>query len=112
MKQAIIIRTDLKMGKGKMIAQACHASLNSFFDSDKKTIEKWISEGMKKIVLKVSSEKDLRRLYELAKRERLPSELINDAGLTQLEPGTVTALGIGPAPDEKIDKITGNLKLL
>ena len=112
MKQAIIMRTDLKMGKGKLCSQSCHASIAAFLKSDKKDREMWISKGMKKVVLKVSSEKELMSLYKLAKKEKLPCEIISDAGLTQLELGTVTALGIGPADDKKIDKITGKLKLL
>jgi PTH2 family peptidyl-tRNA hydrolase len=112
MKQAIIMRTDLKMDKGKLCSQSCHASLDAFLNSKKQDIEKWISEGMKKVVLKVPSEKELMNLYKLAKKEKLPCEIISDAGLTQIEPGAVTALGIGPADDKKIDKITGKLKLL
>jgi PTH2 family peptidyl-tRNA hydrolase len=112
MKQAILIRTDLKMGKGKIASQSAHASIAAFLKSDKETREEWIDEGMKKVVLKVSSEKQLNDFVKLAKKERIPSALINDAGLTQIEPGTVTALGIGPADNNKIDKITGKLKLL
>jgi PTH2 family peptidyl-tRNA hydrolase len=112
MKQAIIIRTDLKMGKGKIASQCAHASIAAFLKSKVKEREEWINEGMKKIILKASSEKELMNLFNSAKKEKLPSELIYDAGLTQIEPGSVTALGIGPADDSKIDKITGKLKLL
>ena len=112
MKQAIVVRTDLKMGKGKIVAQCLHASLASFLITDDSTKVKWLKEGMKKIVLKVSSEKELLSLYKNAKREKLPCELITDKGLTQVKPGSITSLGIGPAADSKIDKITGKLKLL
>jgi len=112
MKQAILIRTDLKMGKGKLVSQGCHASIASFLKADGKIKEKWISNGMKKVVLKVSGEKEIKEYLRLAKKEKLPCALINDAGLTQIEPGTITALGIGPEEDSKIDKITGKLKLL
>ena len=67
---------------------------------------------MKKVVLKVSSEKELKDICKLARDEKLKCEIIRDAGLTQVEPGSITALGIGPADDKKIDKITGKLKLL
>jgi PTH2 family peptidyl-tRNA hydrolase len=67
---------------------------------------------MKKVILKVSEEKDLIELHKKAKKEKLPCQLIEDMGLTQIEPGSMTALGIGPAEDRKIDKITGKLKLL
>jgi len=112
LKQVIIIRTDLKMNKGKLCSQACHASIASFLNSDKKIREKWINEGMKKVVLKISSEKEIKELYKSAKKDKLPCELIRDAGLTQIEPGTITALGIGPSENGKIDEITRKLKLL
>lgn len=112
MKQAIILRKDVKMSVGKQISQACHASIAAFLKSKTQEREEWISEGMKKIILKVSNEKELMNLFKSAKKEKLSSELIYDAGLTQVKPRTLTALGIGPADDRKIDKITGKLKLL
>jgi len=112
MKQTIIVRTDLKMDKGKIASQVAHASIAAFLKTDKKDREEWINRGMKKIILKVSSEKELKDFYRVAKKEKLPCELIKDAGLTQIETGTVTALGIGPADDKEIDRVTGKLKLL
>jgi len=112
LKQAIIIRTDLKMGKGKIAAQCAHASLAAFLiakDLDKNI---WIKEGAKKVVLKVKDEKELKNLCERASKLKLPCELIKDRGLTQIKSGTITALGIGPADEKKIDKVTGKLKLL
>jgi len=111
MKQAIIIRTDLEMDKGKQVSQGAHASIASFLLSPKEKQERWLKEGMKKIVLKVKTESELIEIFKAAKREKLPCEIINDAGLTQIEPSK-TAVGIGPDADEKIDKITGKLKLL
>jgi len=112
MKQAILIRTDLKMDKGKSCSQTAHASIAAFLKADKKIREEWISEGMKKVVLKVSGEKEIKEYLRLAKKDKLPCALINDAGLTQIEPGTITALGIGPDKNEKIDNVTSKLKLL
>lgn len=112
MKQAIVIRTDLKMGKGKIAAQASHASLSAYLKSDSYSRKAWVLHGMKKIVVKVSGEKELAKLYAKAKAKKLPCVMITDAGLTQIKPGNKTAVGIGPASDEAIDKITGNLKLL
>ncbi len=112
MKQVIVVRTDLKMGKGKIAAQVAHASLASFLKAGFFAKRKWLAQGMKKVVVKVSSEKELMEIYRKAKKMKLPHELIRDAGHTQLEPGTITALGIGPAKDEEIDKITSRLKLL
>lgn len=112
MKQAIVIRTDLKMGKGKIAAQASHASLASYLKSDSYSRKAWVLHGMKKIVVKVSGEQELVKLFVKAKKEKLPSAIISDAGLTQVKSGDRTALGIGPASDDVIDKITGKLKLL
>lgn len=112
MKQAIILRTDLKMGKGKLAVQCAHASIAAFVKSAYSVRKAWLAKGMKKIVLKVGSETELKAIYKKAKAAKLPTVIINDAGLTQLEPGVATAVGIGPANDKKIDKITGKLKLL
>lgn len=112
MKQAIIVRTDLEMGKGKIGSQCAHASLSAFLKSGKNNREVWLREGMKKVVLKIDNKDALTDLYKTAKKEKLPAALITDSGLTQIESGTLTCLGIGPANEEKIDKITGKLKLL
>ena len=111
-KQAIIIRKDLKMSIGKTSTQSAHASVEAVLKSDKKIVEKWRSEGMKKIVLKVSSIKELLELKKLAHKYGLTSALITDSGLTFFKGPTITCLGIGPDLEEKIDKITSKLKML
>lgn len=114
-KQALIIRSDLKMSVGKIAVHAAHASISAAEECRRINVEwldKWIVEGQKKIVLKIRGLKELLELYDKAKKMKLPTALVEDAGLTELEPGTVTALGIGPAPTDKIDKIIGNLPLL
>ena len=114
-KQAIVIRTDLKMGKGKIAAQASHASVSAAEETRKhysEWWEAWLSEGQRKVVVKVKSEAELLELKEQAGRTRLPFALIYDRGLTQLPPDTLTCLGIGPAPNREIDRITGKLPLL
>ena len=112
MKQAIIVRTDLKMGKGKMAVQVAHASLGALKKANKATVAIWEREGGKKVVLKVSNLQALKSLHRKAKTARLPCFMVRDAGLTQIKRGSVTAVGIGPVPDEKIDKIIKKLKLL
>lgn len=109
-KQAIIVRKDLKLSKGKLAVQVAHAALLAAEKSSWK--KEWQEKGQKKIVLWCNDLKELLYLYGEAKKAHLPCALISDAGLTEIEPGTKTCLGIGPAPEEKIDKITGNLKLI
>ena len=113
-KQVLIIRTDLKMGKGKIAAQAIHASVIATWDAmkhNKNWFDRWMKEGMKKVAVKVSSEEELSGLFQRAVKDKLPRALINDAGHTQLEPGTATAVSIGPGPVSLIDPITKDLKL-
>ncbi len=112
MKQVIIIRGDLKMGRGKIAAQACHASLGSYKKAGKEKIAKWENENSKKVILKVDDLEELMEIYEEIKKTGIPYYLVRDAGHTQLPAGTITALGIGPDDDNKIDKITAHLKLL
>jgi len=112
MKQVLVLRNDLDIGKGKLAAQGAHASVEAAFKSDPKIVEKWRKDGAKKVVLKVDSDKELIALQKQAAKAKLVAVLISDAGMTQLKPGTKTALGIGPDSEAKIDKITGKLKLL
>lgn len=114
MKQAIIFRTDLKLGKGKIAAHAGHAAVSGYALVARlrpELAERWIIEGQKKIVLKVSSEKELLKIYRGAKRV-MPCEIIRDMGLTQVPPGTIICCVIGPWIDEEVNKITNKLKLL
>ena len=82
------------------------------FRSDKDFIARWRSEGMKKVILKVNDEKELLKFKSMAEDINLITALIIDAGKTVVEPGTVTCLGIGPDKEEKIDRITGKLKMV
>jgi len=74
--------------------------------------DKWMKTGMKKVVLKVMSEKELMELKKKAGSNKITTAVINDAGLTQLSPGTTTAIGIGPDTEERIDSVVKELKLL
>lgn len=111
-KQAIIVRTDLELGKGKMAAQVAHAAIGAMKRAGKSAIREWESEGAKKVILKVSSLRKLKSINNEAKSAKIPSYLVRDAGLTQLRPGTITCLGLGPAEEKKIDLLTSDLKLL
>ncbi len=118
MKQVILIRADLGMGKGKMVAQGAHASLlavlpsiwHKVHENPNPTHSLWLSDWLNsdyhKIVLKVPNEEVLQNIYSHALKKRLPCTIIKDNGLTQIPSGTYTAIAIGPAPDELIDEVT------
>jgi PTH2 family peptidyl-tRNA hydrolase len=112
LKQVIVVRKDIEWGKGKLAAHVAHASVDSLFKADSKDVQVWMKEGGMKVVLKIPTLKDLAKVSKKAKDAKLPFALIRDAGKTQLKKGTVTCLGIGPANQKNIDKITGKLKLL
>ncbi len=113
-KQVIVVRKDLKISCGKMAAQVAHASLEAaelVKNRDHKLYRGWKQEGAKKVVLSVESEGELFEVYRRAQELGIPSVLIRDAGLTEVPPGTPTAVGIGPDKEERIDRVTGRLKL-
>ncbi len=114
-KQVIVFRADLKMGKGKLAAQAGHAAVSAAEEARKRHRtwwEAWLFEGQRKIAVKVKDEKELSDLEAAAKEMELPNSLIVDRGLTQIPEGTITCLGIGPAPEGLVDRLTKKLPLL
>ena len=114
-KQVIVMRTDLGMGKGKMAAQAGHACVmgaERVRRTHPEWYDMWWAEGQKKIAVKVVSLADLRRIKMSAIDSGLPWSEVSDAGHTQLAPGTTTCISIGPAPEDAVDGITGDLSLL
>ncbi|MBI4162318.1 MAG: peptidyl-tRNA hydrolase [Candidatus Aenigmarchaeota archaeon] len=110
-KQAIIINSSIRMSKGKAAAQAAHAAVSAFFQSNLHIAKEWKRQGQKKIIVK-SSLDGIKDAEEKCRKLKLPHALIADAGMTELEPGTITALGIGPDEEEKINRVTGSMKLL
>jgi PTH2 family peptidyl-tRNA hydrolase len=111
----LVIRTDLDMSIGKMIAQACHAAVSVNEEAKKIYSKKWRSwrdEGAKKVAVEVDSLEELQELAQKAEDLNIINIIIQDAGYTEVKPGTVTVLGLGPDNSHKIDKITGNLPLL
>lgn len=114
-KQVIAVRTDIKMGKGKLAVQVAHAAVDASSiarSRNRAWYDKWKAGGQAKVAVKAGSLEELYGLKNLAEKLDLPTAIIEDKGLTQLEPGTTTCLAIGPAPSSLIDKVTGNLKLL
>ncbi len=115
-KQAIIVRSDLKLPKGKLAVQVAHASVENVLKmlntGNSSIIKEWQQEGMKKVVLKVKSLDKLLEKFNEAKSNGFAVSLIKDAGKTVVEPGTITCLAIGPDKEERIDNIVGELKLI
>lgn len=117
-KQVIVMRNDLNMRKGKMIAQGAHASISCLlqfvlFDTIQSPIVKaWLTGGMTKICVRVESEAELLDIEKKATDAGLAVHLITDAGHTEFSGPTMTCLAIGPNRVEEIDAITGSLKLL
>lgn len=124
-KQVIILRNDLNMRKGKMVAQGAHASLSAILDlksikftlrnliRNREAVSDWFLGHFTKICVSVNSEQELLLCFDLASRAGLPCSLIQDSGKTEFNNiPTYTAVAIGPAWSEEIDKISGNLRLL
>ncbi|TAJ44484.1 peptidyl-tRNA hydrolase Pth2 [Methanofollis fontis] len=111
-KQCLIIRNDIKMSCGKKCAQVAHAAIGAYEHAAKDVKKAWMSEGQKKVVLKVNGERPLFELKAAAEMAGISCSLIQDAGLTEIPPGTITALGLGPAKSDDLDRITGGLQLL
>lgn len=123
-KQVIVLRKDLNMRKGKMIAQGAHASMaailnlgseqnDSFVIPKDERIWEWLTGNFKKICVYVENEGELFRLYNQAKEAGLVCSIIKDNGLTEFGGvPTFTAIAIGPDKEENIDPITSHLKLL
>jgi PTH2 family peptidyl-tRNA hydrolase len=114
-KQVIVLRNDLNMRKGKMIAQGAHASLAAFMEADPEDVAllDWLDGASTKIAVSVPSEEALLDVYERARTAALPCALVTDAGRTEFGGiPTRTAVAIGPAWSDAVDAITGELKLL
>ena len=111
----LVLRTDLKMSRGKIAIQVAHAAVGAAElarKHQKMWWRRWFREGQKKVAVKVATLDELMRLREEAVKADLPTCIIQDRGLTEIPPGTVTVLGIGPVPTALVDKITRDLPLL
>jgi PTH2 family peptidyl-tRNA hydrolase len=129
-KQVIVVRNDLNMRKGKMIAQGSHASMLFLIQKIKSGAEfspieqewlfgkhysgdEWIYGGMAKIVVRIDSEQELLEIHAKALGAGLESHIVIDSGRTEFNGvPTKTCLAIGPGDAAAIDLITGHLKLL
>jgi PTH2 family peptidyl-tRNA hydrolase len=114
-KMVIVVRKDIKISSGKMAAQVAHAAVNCSLIARKKAptyFDAWYDEGQKKVVVKVKDLAELMGVKSAAEASGLVTSLITDAGHTELPPGTVTCLGVGPAPEPSVDRVTGHLGLM
>lgn len=114
-KMVFITRKDLKLSPGKLAAQVAHAAVACALETkktNKKWFKKWMDDGGKKAVVKVDTKDDFYPLKRKAMELKITTYLVTDAGHTEIAAGTETVLGIGPAPDNIIDQVTGHLSLL
>ena len=108
LKLVLVVRQDLKMGKGKAAAQCCHAALAAYKRARRKCPDRlkvWESTGQPKITLKCDSEEELMLLMVKARSLDLVSYVVADAGRTQIAPGSHTVLAVGPAPGQLVDQV-------
>jgi peptidyl-tRNA hydrolase, PTH2 family len=112
-KLAVVVRADLGMGRGKIAAQVAHAAVAAVLANlNHDDLAAWLRDGQPKVVLKVTSAGELHDVVQQAQAAKLPVELVNDAGRTQVRPGTVTCCALGPAESQRIDTVTAGLPLL
>ena len=114
-KLVVVVRQDLKLSVGKLAVQVAHAAVECALSTKKHKalwFSRWDAEGAKKVVVKVPVLQDFFPLKEQAESLGIAAVIIADAGLTEIPPGTETVLGLGPAPNNIIDQVTGDLALL
>lgn len=118
-RMALVVRQDLKMGKGKAAAQCLHATLALYKKITSSTsgsynpamVQRWERYGQAKITLQVPDQESMDMLFAQAMSLGVNAAIIHDAGRTQIAAGSATVLGLGPAPKAVLDQITGELKL-
>ena len=114
-KQVLVVRFDLNMGRGKIAVQCSHAAVSAAEEARARFPrwwKAWIGEGQCKVALKVRTLDAMMELERMARAKGLPTSMIQDKGLTQVPPSTITCLGIGPAPAGTMNLLTGHLALL
>jgi len=114
-KLVVVVREDLDLSKGKLAVQVAHAAVTAALEAkagNSKWFHGWMTEGQKKVVVRASGIEELKALERKAQDLKLPTALIEDAGLTELPPGTTTCLGVGPGANHLVDAVTAHLKLL
>lgn len=113
LKMIIVMRKDLNMRKGKMVAQGAHAAVGLVLENqDSLGVKAWLADSFKKICVSVNSEAELLSVVEMAKSQGLMTKLIRDLGHTEFKEPTLTCAAIGPAMHEELQSVTGHLPLL
>jgi len=114
-KMVLVVRGELRLTAGKMAAQAAHAAVMLTLAAEKRSPEalaSWLSAGQKKIVLTVPTLAELEQVASQARARGIPIAWVEDAGLTEVAPGTRTCIGLGPGLSSQLDAVTGSLALL
>lgn len=109
----LLARRDLKLSAGKLAVQCSHAAVSCTLNARKshaRLVERWLNAGGRKICLKVDDLESLQRYAGQAQAAGLVTYVVKDAGHTEIPAGTVTVLGIGPAPRRAIDSLVSDLK--
>ncbi|MDE1820266.1 MAG: peptidyl-tRNA hydrolase Pth2 [Euryarchaeota archaeon] len=111
----LVLRHELGLSAGKAAVQVAHAAVMLSLDEKvrrRREFRLWLEQGQKKVALKVETIAELEALRKKAEAMGIPTVVVEDAGLTEVPPGTRTVLGIGPGTAGQIDRVTGNLPLL
>jgi len=111
----LVIRGELRLTAGKAAVQAAHAAVMLVRRAESKhaaELDAWLGEGQKKVALQVDTLAELEAIERRARAAGIPTAWVEDAGFTEVPPGTRTCLGLGPAASGTVDPITGGLPLL
>ena len=114
-KLVVAVRSDLGLSKGKTAVQVAHAAVSCALAAQKqypRVMERWLEEGQRKVVVRVPGITEIFELKKMAEKMDLVTHVVADAGLTEVEPGTITCIGIGPDKEGLLDPFTGGLKLM
>ena len=115
LKMVLVVRGEIRLTPGKAAVQVAHAAVELALNAarkDPRRLEQWLSEGGKKIAVQAETLDDLEEIARGARARGIPFFFVEDAGLTEVPPGTRTVLGLGPSPASDIDSLTGHLPLL
>jgi PTH2 family peptidyl-tRNA hydrolase len=115
-KMVLVIRGELRLTAGKAAVQIAHAAVllveRAMEGRPTPAYKAWRSAGQRKIAVVAKTLDDLKALERKARSLGLPTVLVEDAGFTEVAPGTATCLGIGPGRSAELDAVTGGLPLL